>query len=142
MKSMQIRYKKPSAKKKLSLSFGNFNSNISLESGAPITTLIPLEGGLFLLGRGPSSWEMGGVIRTPLSDLITIQVNKIFWASFYSAEGFLYITFRFFQDLMYQDPVRWSHLFQTYVQLTMMQNHVKPCHASVKIMERSIHSAR
>ncbi|KAF2363841.1 Deoxynucleoside kinase domain [Trinorchestia longiramus] len=45
-------------------------------------------------------------------------------------------------DLMYSDPVRWSHLFQTYVQLTMMQVHLKPSAAKVKIMERSIHSAR
>ncbi|XP_018008077.1 deoxynucleoside kinase [Hyalella azteca] len=45
-------------------------------------------------------------------------------------------------DLMYLDPLRWSHLFQSYVQLTMVQMHMKPCHAKVKIMERSIHSAR
>uniref|UniRef100_A0A6A7G024 Deoxynucleoside kinase-like n=1 Tax=Hirondellea gigas TaxID=1518452 RepID=A0A6A7G024_9CRUS len=45
-------------------------------------------------------------------------------------------------ELMYQDPTRWSHLFQTYVQLTMMQIHVQPCNANIKVMERSIYSAR
>lgn len=44
--------------------------------------------------------------------------------------------------LMYGDPVRWSHAFQTYVQLTMAQSHLQPCNAPVKLMERSIHSAR
>lgn len=44
--------------------------------------------------------------------------------------------------LMYDNPVRWSHTFQTYVQLTMAQSHLQPCTAPVKLMERSIHSAR
>jgi hypothetical protein len=27
---------------------------------------------------------------------------------------------------MYEDPTRWSLTLQTYVQLTMLQNHLKP----------------
>ncbi len=41
-------------------------------------------------------------------------------------------------DLMYSDPPRWSLLFQTYVQLTMLQQHTKITHKPVKIMERSL----
>jgi len=44
-------------------------------------------------------------------------------------------------QLMYEDPVRWSMTFQTYVQLTMLDQHLE-CGAPVKIMERSIYSAR
>eukprot|EP00094_Tigriopus_californicus_P005319 TCALIF_05128-PA protein Name:"Similar to dnk Deoxynucleoside kinase (Drosophila melanogaster)" AED:0.11 eAED:0.11 QI:0/0.16/0.28/0.71/0.83/0.71/7/1278/362 len=39
---------------------------------------------------------------------------------------------------MYEDPKRWSMLFQTYVQLTMMQQHTKPCAKPTRIMERSL----
>ena len=38
----------------------------------------------------------------------------------------------------YEDPKRWAFLFQTYIQLTMLQEHNKPCSAPVKIMERSL----
>ncbi|KAF7282851.1 deoxynucleoside kinase-like [Rhynchophorus ferrugineus] len=44
--------------------------------------------------------------------------------------------------LMYEDPKKWSFTFQSYVQLTMLQNHLKPTKASIKLMERSIFSAR
>ena len=39
---------------------------------------------------------------------------------------------------LYEDPKRWAFLFQTYIQLTMLQEHNKPCSAPVKIMERSL----
>ncbi|MCL4140829.1 UNVERIFIED_CONTAM: hypothetical protein GTU68_019013 [Idotea baltica] len=45
-------------------------------------------------------------------------------------------------DLMYKDPERWAHLFQTYVQLTMMEQHLKPSQKQTKIIERSLFSAR
>lgn len=45
-------------------------------------------------------------------------------------------------ELMYQNPSRWSMALQTYVQLTMLQNHKKPSTESVKLMERSIYSAK
>ena len=41
-------------------------------------------------------------------------------------------------DLMYSDPKRWGFLFQSYVQLTMLQDHIKPCFKPVKMMERSL----
>jgi deoxyadenosine/deoxycytidine kinase len=43
-------------------------------------------------------------------------------------------------SLMYEDPARYSLLFQTYVQLTMLQQHNKECDADkdAKIMERSL----
>jgi len=43
---------------------------------------------------------------------------------------------------MYEDPGRWSLTFQTYVQLTMLEQHVKRSGKGVKIMERSIYSAK
>merc|ERR1719282_976534 len=43
---------------------------------------------------------------------------------------------------MYEDPSRWSMLLQTYIQLTMVQLHNQPCQKPVKIMERSLLSAR
>ncbi|CAC5418418.1 tdk [Mytilus coruscus] len=43
---------------------------------------------------------------------------------------------------MYEDPTRWSLTLQTYVQLTMLQNHVKPQEKAIKLMERSIYSAK
>lgn len=44
--------------------------------------------------------------------------------------------------LMYEDPKRWSLMFQTYVQLTMMQHHTKISSKPIRIMERSLLSAR
>ena len=37
---------------------------------------------------------------------------------------------------------RWSLTFQTYVQLTMLQNHTLHTDKPVKLMERSLHSAK
>lgn len=48
-------------------------------------------------------------------------------------------------QLMYDDPSRWSHIFQSYVQLTMTKNHVQKLSSSqkqIKVMERSLFSAR
>jgi len=48
-------------------------------------------------------------------------------------------------ELQYQDPGRWSHLVQSYIQLTMAQNHVQPLTApgkEIKMLERSIQSSR
>lgn len=45
-------------------------------------------------------------------------------------------------DKMYKDPSRWAHLFQSYVQLTMMEQHLMQPSAAVKMMERSLFSAR
>jgi len=47
--------------------------------------------------------------------------------------------------LMYSEPARWSFAFQSYVQLTMLENHLAPpkrAHASLRLLERSIFSAR
>ncbi|XP_018566581.1 deoxynucleoside kinase-like [Anoplophora glabripennis] len=44
--------------------------------------------------------------------------------------------------LMYEDSQKWSFTFQSYVQLTMLQHH---CHRSshpIKLMERSVYSAK
>lgn len=46
-------------------------------------------------------------------------------------------------ELMYQDTVRWSLAFQSYVTLTMLENHEKEKkHGRVKMIERSVYSAR
>ncbi|XP_076988748.1 thymidine kinase 2, mitochondrial isoform X2 [Tamandua tetradactyla] len=44
--------------------------------------------------------------------------------------------------LMYNDACRWGLTLQTYVQLTMLDQHTRPQTSPVRLMERSIHSAR
>ncbi|XP_045149627.1 thymidine kinase 2, mitochondrial isoform X1 [Echinops telfairi] len=44
--------------------------------------------------------------------------------------------------LMYTDPSRWGLTLQTFVQLTMLDHHTRPQTSPVRLMERSIHSAR
>ncbi|KAJ8249412.1 hypothetical protein GJAV_G00234520 [Gymnothorax javanicus] len=44
--------------------------------------------------------------------------------------------------LMYQDPSRWGLTLQTYVQLTMLDRHLSALTAPVRMMERSIYSAK
>lgn len=43
---------------------------------------------------------------------------------------------------LYQDPKKWSFSFQSYVQLTMLQQHIKPTTCPIKLLERSIYSAK
>lgn len=48
-------------------------------------------------------------------------------------------------ELQYSDPERWSHLVQSYIQLTMAENHTAPLSGEdkkVKMLERSIQSSR
>lgn len=45
-------------------------------------------------------------------------------------------------DLMYKDPEKWGFSLQSYIQLTMLEQHVKPIKEPIKFMERSIFSAR
>ncbi|XP_018576748.1 deoxynucleoside kinase-like [Anoplophora glabripennis] len=45
-------------------------------------------------------------------------------------------------DLMYKDPKKWSFTFQSYVQLTMLRQHTRKIPQPIKLMERSIYSAR
>ncbi|KAI4503896.1 hypothetical protein M0802_001299 [Mischocyttarus mexicanus] len=45
-------------------------------------------------------------------------------------------------DLMYKEPKRYAFLFQSYVQLTMLQLHTYKTRLPFKIMERSVYSAR
>lgn len=44
--------------------------------------------------------------------------------------------------LMYQDPTRWGLTLQTYIQLTMLDRHLATIAAPVRMMERSIYSAK
>ncbi|XP_066184111.1 LOW QUALITY PROTEIN: thymidine kinase 2, mitochondrial [Sylvia atricapilla] len=44
--------------------------------------------------------------------------------------------------LMYQDASRWGITLQTYVQLTMLEQHTRPMVSPIRMMERSIHSAK
>ncbi|KAG7214382.1 hypothetical protein INR49_023093 [Caranx melampygus] len=46
------------------------------------------------------------------------------------------------QGLMYQDPVRWGFTLQTYIQLTMLERHTSSISAPIRMMERSIFSAK
>lgn len=43
---------------------------------------------------------------------------------------------------MYKDPKRWAYLFQSYVLLTMMEAHETPQEKPMRILERSVYSAR
>lgn len=43
---------------------------------------------------------------------------------------------------MYKEPAKWAMPFQTYVTLTMLQTHTTPTDKRVKLMERSLFSAR
>jgi len=45
-------------------------------------------------------------------------------------------------QLMYEDPARWSMPFQSFVQLTMLDQHLDTSDKPIKLMERSIFSAR
>ncbi|CAG4986409.1 unnamed protein product [Parnassius apollo] len=45
-------------------------------------------------------------------------------------------------DLMYKDPAKWAMTFQAYVSLTMLEMHRRSTSTPVKLMERSIYSAR
>jgi len=45
-------------------------------------------------------------------------------------------------DLMYKDPSKWSLCFQSYVQMTMLDLHTRPVMQPIKLMERSIFSAK
>uniref|UniRef100_A0A8C7WI50 Thymidine kinase 2, mitochondrial n=1 Tax=Oncorhynchus mykiss TaxID=8022 RepID=A0A8C7WI50_ONCMY len=44
--------------------------------------------------------------------------------------------------LMYQDPTRWGITLQTYIQLTMLDQHLSTISAPMRMMERSIYSAK
>lgn len=44
-------------------------------------------------------------------------------------------------DLLYTDPQRWATLFQTYVMLTAIQNHLESSSGPVKLIERSVFSS-
>lgn len=43
---------------------------------------------------------------------------------------------------MYIDPDRWAMPFQSYVMLTMLERHTKPTVKPIKILERSLYSAK
>lgn len=43
---------------------------------------------------------------------------------------------------MYKNPERWAMTFQNYVTLTMLKNHIHVPNKPVKLMERSMYSAR
>lgn len=44
--------------------------------------------------------------------------------------------------LMYEESEKWAFPFQTYVTLTMLQTHTKHTNKRVKLMERSLYSAK
>ncbi|XP_062817972.1 thymidine kinase 2, mitochondrial isoform X2 [Anolis carolinensis] len=46
------------------------------------------------------------------------------------------------ESLMYQDATRWGITLQTYVQLTMLDQHMRTMVSPIRMMERSIHSAK
>lgn len=64
-----------------------------------------------------------------------------------SYDCFLFVRIKYtvlngFKGHLYEDPKKWSFTFQSYVQLSMLQQHVKPTGCPIKLMERSIFSAK
>lgn len=45
-------------------------------------------------------------------------------------------------ERMYENPEKWSYTFQNYTLLTHLENHLKMFEKGIKLMERSIYSAR
>ncbi|XP_021347120.1 thymidine kinase 2, mitochondrial-like isoform X2 [Mizuhopecten yessoensis] len=43
---------------------------------------------------------------------------------------------------IYEDPARWSFTLQNYIQLTMLEQHIRVSQKPVKVLERSINSAQ
>ena len=48
----------------------------------------------------------------------------------------------FVKAMLYNDPHRWGFTFQSNAQLTLAKLHALPSKSPVKVMERSIYSAR
>ena len=74
--------------------------------------------------------------RSPLIDLVEIVPEPVSkWRNLHGTN---------LLHLMYEDPKRWSLMFQTYVHLTMIQQHMSANvnNKPVQIMERSLLSAR
>ncbi|XP_041048396.1 thymidine kinase 2, mitochondrial isoform X2 [Carcharodon carcharias] len=46
------------------------------------------------------------------------------------------------EALMYENPSRWAITLQSYVQLTMLQQHMQPQTVPIRMIERSIYSAK
>lgn len=68
-------------------------------------------------------------------------MDTIFWYYITLVNGVLLPdTLLCHQSLLYEDPTRWSLTFQTHVQQTKLENHVKESNARVKLMERSVFS--
>jgi hypothetical protein len=44
--------------------------------------------------------------------------------------------------MLYEDPRRWGFAFQSNAQLSLAKLHARPADSPVKVMERSIYSAR
>lgn len=44
--------------------------------------------------------------------------------------------------MLYADPQRWGFAFQSNAQLCLAKLHARPVKSAVKVMERSIYSAR
>ncbi|XP_031639136.1 deoxynucleoside kinase-like, partial [Contarinia nasturtii] len=45
-------------------------------------------------------------------------------------------------DLVYKNTEKWAFPFQSYTMLLMLENHLKPTEKAIKIMERSLFSAK
>lgn len=45
-------------------------------------------------------------------------------------------------ELSHSDPKKWGFIFQSYVMLTLLQNHKTKITKPIKLMERSIYSSR
>jgi len=92
----------------------------------PFTVLV--EGNI---GSGKSTYLKHFSKLSKKVDIITEPVDK--WRDL-NSHNLLH--------MMYEDPNRWSLTFQTYVQLTMLETHTKTSDQAVKMMERSLYSAK
>ena len=103
-------------------------SLMSVTTPRPFTVLV--EGNI---GSGKSTYMKHCYDHGTGVDIIMEPVDK--WTDL-NATGLNLL------QMMYEDPKRWSLVFQTYVQLTMLETHTKASTRPVKMMERSLYSAQ
>jgi len=107
-----------------SLEFPQLSSHLYRRRSRPFT--INVEG---IVGTGKSTF-LTFFQRLPNIDVIPEPVDK--WTNLNGTD---------LLDLLFKDPKRWALAQESYVQLTMLQEHLRRV-GIAKVMERSLHSGR
>ena len=121
-----ISRKKEGKRKKMSRKIGQFFrrffNNSSQTFSKPYTVIV--EGNI---GSGKTTFLQPFTKHSGLVEVLPEPVEK--WRNL---QGHNLL------QKLYEDPRKYSLLLQTYIQLTMVQLHCKPCPTPVRIMERSL----